>query len=317
MLRRVHDGGIVSTGLRGTGATLHTLLGEAEDGVGGWLPGDTELLHVNDTVGLDDLVNECTHLVLIHRPDLVEAILVTLFEAFEFILEFLELLGEFLVVVGELDVLALKILGLSFELLLDCAEYILVAALLGLERCDGVAVDLFPLLEDLVVELELLLVETVHSLHVFHALFEDLHLLLKLDLLLSLVIGVLRPQVLQLLRVVLLVLSPLVLEVFFKFSMLLEQSADLVLVVLEYLAALVVERLLDVVELVAVVRAHLIELELHRRDQQVDVVVLLLERIHVLVVLGLELLHEPADQLLLLLDDLSAGLLLLVDVLYK
>ena len=165
------------------------------------------------------------------------------------------------------------------------------------------------------VELELLLVKSVDGLHVLHALLEDLHLLLELDLLLGLVIGVLRPQVLQLLRVVLLIQSTLVLEMLLKFAVLLEQPANLVLVVLEDLAALFVEGLLDVVELVAVVGTHLVELELHRGDQKVNVVVLVLQRVHILIVLGLQLLHELPNQLLLLIDDLTTGILLLLDVL--
>ena len=49
--------------------------------------------------------------------------------------------------------------------------------------------------------------------------------------------------------------------------MFIEQLPYLVLVALEYLRPLVIEGLLDVVELVTVVRAHLSELELHGRDQ--------------------------------------------------
>jgi hypothetical protein len=66
-----------------------------------------------------------------------------------------------------------------------------------------------------------------------------------------------------LLRIVLFILCSPVLEVFFRLSVLLKESADLVLIILEDLAALVIEGLLNVVELVAVVCAHLIELELH------------------------------------------------------
>ena len=56
-------------------------------------------------------------------------------------------------------------------------------------------------------------------------------------------------------------------------------------------------------------------MEFHRCDQQVDVIVLLLQGVHILVILGLELLHELADEVLLLTDDSQAGILLLVDVL--
>ena len=168
---------------------------------------------MDNTISLNDLVDESAHFMLVHGPDLVETVLIALLKTLELVLELLELLGELLVVVSELDVLPLEVLGLAVELLLDCAEDVLVATLLGLERVDGRVVDLFALLQYLVVELELLLVETVHGLHVLHALFEDLHFLLELDLLLSLIVGVLAPQVLQLLSVVFLVFSALLLEV--------------------------------------------------------------------------------------------------------
>ena len=105
------------------------------------------------------------------------------------------------------------------------------------------------------------------------------------------------------------------LKVFLELPVLLEQPAYLVLIVLEYLTPLIVEGLLNVVELVAVVGAHLIELKLHRCDQEVDVVVLVLQRVHILIVLGLQLLHELADETLLLLNDLGACVFLLVDIL--
>jgi len=242
---------------------------------------------VDDAVGLDDLVDEGADLVLVHGPDLVEPVLVGLLKALELVLQLLELLRELLVVVRQLDVLTLVVLALTIELLLHCPKNVLVTALLGLEGVDGVVVDLFALLEDLVVELELLLVEAVDGLHVFHALLEDLHLLLKLDLLLGLVVRVLRTQVLQLLRVVLLVVRSLVLEVLLQRAVLLEELLDLLLITRQDLRPLVVESLLDVVQLVRVVSTHLRELELHVGDEHVDVIVLLLERRHVLVVLVL------------------------------
>ena len=51
--------------------------------------------------------------------------------------------------------------------------------------------DLLALEEHIIVEAKLLLVELVDSLHVFHALFEDLHFGLELDLLLSLLVRIL------------------------------------------------------------------------------------------------------------------------------
>jgi hypothetical protein len=43
-----------------------------------------------------------------------------------------------------------------------------------------------------VVELKLFLIETIHCLHILHALLENLHFFLKLDFLLCLIIGIFR-----------------------------------------------------------------------------------------------------------------------------
>lgn len=108
--------------------------------------------------------------MLIHGPDLVKAVFIALLEPLELVLELLELLSELLVVISELDVVSLVLLALPLELLLDSSEYVLISSLLGLETGDRVIVDLFSLFEDLEVELELLLIESVHALHIFHAL---------------------------------------------------------------------------------------------------------------------------------------------------
>lgn len=101
----------------------------------------------------------------------------------------------------------------------------------------------------------------------------------------------------------------------FELLVLLKEVLDFVFVTLKYLAALIIERFLDVVQLVRIVCAHLVELKFHRCDQQINVIVLLLQRIDILVILGLELLHELADEVLLLTDDGLAGILLLINVL--
>jgi hypothetical protein len=58
-----------------------------------------------------------------------------------------------------------------------------------------------------------------------------------------------------------------VLEVLFELLVLLKEVLDLVFITLEDLAALIVERFLNVVQLVRVVCAHLVELEFHRGNQ--------------------------------------------------
>jgi len=142
--------------LRGT--SLNALFGESEDGISRRLPGNTKLLHVNNTIGLNDFIDKSADFMLIHGPDLVKAVFIALLEPLELVLELLELLGEFLIVVSKLDVVSLVLLALPLELLLDSSEYVLISSLLGLETGDRVIVDLFSLFEDLEVELELLLI---------------------------------------------------------------------------------------------------------------------------------------------------------------
>ena len=101
----------------------------------------------------------------------------------------------------------------------------------------------------------------------------------------------------------------------FELLVLLKKVLDLVFIALEDLAALIVERFLDVVQLVRIVCAHLVELEFHRGDQQIDVIVLLLQGVNILVILSLKLLHELADEVLLLPDDSQTSILLLINVL--
>lgn len=101
----------------------------------------------------------------------------------------------------------------------------------------------------------------------------------------------------------------------FELLVLLKEMLDLVFIALEDLAALIIERFLDVVQLVRIVCAHLVELEFHRGDQQIDVIVLLLQGVNVLVILSLKLLHELADEVLLLPDDSQTSILLLINIL--
>lgn len=201
--------------------------------------------------------------MFIHCPDFVETIFIALFKPLKFILKFLELLCELLIVIGQLDVISLEILLLSLKLFFNCSQNVLATSIFSFKRSNCIAVDLFSLFENLVVELQLFLIETINCLHILHALFENLHFFLKLDFLLGLIIGVFRSQVFKLLGIVFLILCSFMLEVFFELSVLLKESADLILIILEDLATLIIECLFNIVELIAVVCAHLVELELH------------------------------------------------------
>lgn len=114
---------------------------------------DTKLLHVNDSVCLDDFIDQSTHLMLIHSPNLVESVFIALFKPLKLILQFFELLGKLLVVVSQLDVFSVKVFALTVKLFLDGSKDIFVATLFCLERVNGVVIHFLTLLKHLVIEL--------------------------------------------------------------------------------------------------------------------------------------------------------------------
>ena len=71
--------------------------------------------------------------------------------------------------------------------------------------------------KNIIVEAKLLLIELVDSLHVLHALLEDLHLSLKSDLLLALVVGILAHDFLELLSILVLLCLTFGKEIFLGF----------------------------------------------------------------------------------------------------
>lgn len=111
---------------------------KAKDGISGWLPSDTQLLHMDNTISLDDLVDQSTDLIFIHGPDLIEAVLIRLLKTLEFVLELTELLCKLLIVFGKLHVVLLIVLGLGLELVFHSTQDVLVAAILVFQAVDGV-----------------------------------------------------------------------------------------------------------------------------------------------------------------------------------
>jgi len=125
-----------------------------------------------------------------------------------------------------------------------------------------------------------------------------------------LVVGIEIAHVFQLLCVLLLLSSSLEGSLSLLVGMLFKQRFDLCVVVLCNLIALVVEGFLDVAEFSSVSRSHVTELGLHVPNQIVNVVVHLRHCFDIVGVLLLEVIVELFDQLLLVLDDLLALVLL-------
>lgn len=97
----------------------------------------------------------------------------------------------------------------------------------------------------------------------------------------------------------------------------LEESKDFLLVGGKNLVPLLLEHSFDGLQLRGVIGSHLDKLSLHGGDQVVDVLVHLGDGLDVVLVLGLKSILELVDQLLLVLDDFLASVLLSVDILNK
>ena len=66
-----------------------------------WLPLNRELLEVDNLVSVHELLNEVTGLGIVHSPDLLNTLIISLFEPFETFLELDELISEDLIFLRE------------------------------------------------------------------------------------------------------------------------------------------------------------------------------------------------------------------------
>ena len=66
-----------------------------------WLPLNRELLEVDNLVSVHELLNEVTGLSIVHGPDLLNTLIISLFESFETFLELDELISEDLIFLRE------------------------------------------------------------------------------------------------------------------------------------------------------------------------------------------------------------------------
>ena len=156
---------------------------------------------MDNLVSVHELLNEVTGLGIVHSPDLLNTLIISLFKPFETFLELDELISEDLIFLGQRCV---QILGFS-DLHLESLKFITIAHRVliksSFETLSLFSKDCLTLTEHLEVENQLLIIESVDGLHVFHALLKDLHLGLKLDLLLGLLVSILTHHILQLLGV--------------------------------------------------------------------------------------------------------------------
>jgi hypothetical protein len=141
-----------------------------------------------------------------------------------------------------------------------------------------------------------------------------LHFFLKLDLLLSLVIGILSSDFLKLFKVIILTFTLLGHVVGLKFGVLSEKLGNFFTVSLNDLTSFSDESSFNVFNLIMIVLAHIIELLSHGFDELINVIIILLNGLDVFLILVLELINELLDQNIFLFDDLLACLLLNLNV---
>jgi hypothetical protein len=203
---------------------------ESKDKVSGALPWNGQLLLVNDLVSPHNFFNHSFCFSVVHGVYFVNPVLIALFETLVLFLELLISLGELLVDLGVLVVFTLEIFLVLFKCRLLCPHHVSQLALTLLQILLVVSVRLFPLVENFLVEVQLLFVESEYSLHVFHALLKDLHLLFQLDFLFSLVVGVLTAHCLEFFSLIRFLRVACLLKELFGLLMNFEQLLNLIFV---------------------------------------------------------------------------------------
>ena len=272
-----------------------------------WLPLNGELLQVDNLVSLHDFLDEFASLLVVHRPNLLDALVIGLFEPFKSLLELNELVGEEFIFpgIGRIQGLGLSLLVAELDVLVTV--FLLVSLELGPKALLLLIEDCLALVEHIVVEGELLLIQLIDSLHILHALFEDLHFRFKLDLLLSLLVSILAHGALKVSSVIILLLLPLVEVVLFDVAVLLEELLDLDLVTFKDITAFTIKLGFDVLQLGSIAFTHCNELILHLSDQRVDVLGHLCDSLDIVAIFLVDLGLKLLNQVLLISDDLGAG----------
>ena len=145
---------------------------------------------MDDTIRVHDLFNKVLCLCFNHGPDLLDSVRILFLETFKLLLNLFIELGLLLEGLRELIILLPVLLAVRFKV-------VFILPPLGLFGSKSFIIPIFCLLiglgllsEYLHIKAELLLVESVHSNHVFHALLKNLHFLLEADLLLRLTVSI-------------------------------------------------------------------------------------------------------------------------------
>ena len=272
---------------------------------------------MNHLVCVHNLVDKLASLGIIHAPDILDTLVVCSLELFKTLLQLDKLVGEDLVLFGVVLILNLglcKLISVQIHLV---SESLIVFLKLGSESLLLLKVNLLSFIEHFIVEAKLFLIELVDGLHVFHALFEDLHLSLELDLLLSLLVGILAHDLLKSLGILFLFLLSLAKVHDLNSFVLVKKLIDFFLVILDNLSSFAVKFGFNVLQLLIVVISHFHELALHVHDQRVDIIRHTSDRLDVVRVFLIDLALKLFDKLLFVRNNLSTSSFLGLDVLHK
>ena len=248
---------------------------------------------------MHDLLDQVTSFLIVHRPDLLDTLVVSFLELFKALLELDKFSSELLVFLGVQSVLVLGLGLLNSKLKLLLTKYIAISLEPSPESLSLSLEDCLTFAKHLIIEFKLLFIELVDSFHVFHALFENLHLCLQLDLLLSLLVSILAHDLFELLGIALFLLLTFGQVVVLNLLVLVKEIFNLFLIAAKNRSALTIKISFNRLKLLVIMLAHLTKLRLHAHDQGVDILRHLLNCLDIVTVFLINLSLKLPNQLCL------------------
>ena len=262
---------------------------------------------MDDFVSMHDFFDEITSFLIVHGPNLFNTLVVGLLKSLETLLQLDILASENLVVFCVSSVFVLGFCKLHLKKPFLISQPLIIASELGLEAFFLLVENLLALKKHIVVETQFFLIELVHSFHILHTLFKNLHLSFQFDLLLSLLVGILTHNVLKITSIIGLELLALFQIECLNLFMVIKKLVNFSFISVEDCFAFCGELGLNTSELLCVVISHLLKLRLHALNQEIDVLRHLLNCLDIVTIFLVDLLLELFDQLLLVADDFKAG----------
>ena len=194
MFWRVHHRGVLSTYT--LTSWLHATFICFKNWISWWLPCNSKLLNMNDSITILNLLTNSHYFVLVHWPNFIKSILVTFFKTLKLFLEHKIIICEFFISFGLFLVIRFVLHLQVFRSFNYLPQSILSFSFALLKFLYFLGINLLSLSKDIVIKLKFLWIQLENSLHILHTLLKDLHFLLELNLLISLVICMSRLEIL-------------------------------------------------------------------------------------------------------------------------